>query len=69
MAFQDFKYVVQEIIGYVEYYRTVENDLSHVVKISPDEYGHIISIETELSYRNNKYLQRRYLLFYTEERH
>lgn len=54
MAFQNFKYKVQEIIGYIEYPRTTESsDLSHNVRVSPDEYGHMISVETELSYRNN----------------
>lgn len=51
MAFQDFKYKVQDILGYVDYPKSVETyDYSNTVEIHNDEYGDIIRIETELTF-------------------
>lgn len=61
MAFQHFKYRVQDIIGYVEYLRIDEKyDMSHNVHVSKDEFGHIIAIETQISYRedNKDYISK-----------
>jgi hypothetical protein len=52
MAFQDFKYKVQDILGYVDYPVTNETyDYSQNVSVHKDERGHIIRIETELTFR------------------
>jgi hypothetical protein len=54
MAFQDFKYRVHDILGYIEYPKTNENyDHSNSVKVQNDNEGHIIRIETELTYRKD----------------
>ena len=54
MAFQDFKYKIQDILGYVDYPITNETyDYSNNVQIHNDEYGHIIRIETELTFRKD----------------
>jgi hypothetical protein len=52
MAFQDFNYRVQDILGYADYYKTDETyDYSQNVKVHNDESGHIVRIETELTFR------------------
>ena len=53
MAFQNFKYRVQDFIGYIEYNKTDEDfDLYHNVGIHKDEFGHIVRVETVLSFRD-----------------
>lgn len=55
MAFQDFKYVVQGILGYVEYPKESEKyDYSNAVKISEDDLGFMVNIVTELSFENGQ---------------
>jgi len=54
MSFQNFKYRVLDILGYVEYPKTNETyDYSNKVSVRNDEFGHIVRIETELTYRKN----------------
>lgn len=51
MAFQDFKYQVVDILGYVEYQKTDENyDHFNHISIHKDDEGHIIRIETQLTF-------------------
>jgi hypothetical protein len=55
MAFQDFKYKVQDILGYVDYPKEYEDyDFKHTSHVHGDEFGHIVRIETELTFRKNK---------------
>lgn len=54
MAFQDFNYTVQDTLGYIEYPKESESyDYSNIVGIKEDNYGFIIEIKTDLSFRNN----------------
>ncbi|MFY7938840.1 MAG: hypothetical protein ACOVOQ_15790 [Flavobacterium sp.] len=54
MAFQDFKYKVQDILGYVDYPKQYEDyDFKFTPQVHQDEFGHIVRIETELTFRKN----------------
>ena len=54
MAFQDFKYKVHDIIGYIDFPKSNEvYDYTNEVKAYEDEYGYLVDIETNLVFDLN----------------